>query len=388
MKRTELPRSAVHRIACAVVATEVRRIREKAMPATLDGLWSEAMRVGEEGLELDSMEQLGALGALAETFNLDDSLLNDAPADTVGEWIDWIMAGQATAMTSVTVSTSGSTGTPRRCVHAASTLVEEAAFLAEQFGDRRRVVAMVPADHLYGLIWGVLLPGMMNIPVVVRTLGAPLGLLAGDLVVAVPDQWRAISQLTRRFPEDVVGISSAGYLDGSIGERVLTTGLARFVDVYGASETGAIAIRQVPEMSYDLLPKWRLSPLESGDWQLMDGDGVTAPLPDYIDRIGERSLRLLGRRDGAVQVAGHNVWPECVAGILRQVDGVAEAAVRLNTTGRLKAFIVPNVGHNQADLARVLETIVAQLPVHERLKSFRFGASLPRSGMGKLEDWG
>jgi 4-coumarate--CoA ligase len=356
------------------------------MPPNMDGLWPEAMPIGEEGLGLDSMEQLGALGALAETFDLDDSLLNDAPPSIVGAWIDWIMARQAAADSRMTVRTSGSTGAPRPCVHRTSDLLDEAAFLAAQLADRRRVVALVPADHLYGIIWTALLPSMLDVPVVMRAPGGPLGLVAGDLVVAVPEQWQAALRLVRHFPDDVVGVSSAGSLDRTVAEALLTAGLARLVDVYGSSETSAIAMRDMPAAAYDLLPRWGLVPRD-GDWQLVDRASATTQLPDYVDRIGDRSLRLLGRRDGAVQVGGHNVWPERVAAALCVVDGVTEAAVRLNATGRLKAFIVPREGVGAADLAAVLEQVATRLPVHERPKSFRFGSALPRNTMGKLEDW-
>ena len=387
MNGTGLHRTAAHRIACAIVATEVRRIRETAMPPSVDGVWSEATQIGEDGLGLDSLEQLGALGALAEMFDLDDSLLNETPPARVEEWIDWIMAGQTAGGGQMTVTTSGSTGAPRPCVHAIADLLGEAAFLAARFRDRRRVVALVPADHLYGIIWTAILPSLLDVPVVVRTLGAPLGLVAGDLVVAVPEQWQAVVRLRSHFPDDVIGVSSAGSLDGSVADAVLAAGLSRLVDVYGASETSAIAMREVPTVDYELLPRWRLIPYGESDWQLIDGAGATAQLPDRIDRTGDRSLRLLGRRDGAVQVGGHNVWPKRVAEILDGVNGVAETAVRLNAVGRLSAFIVPRDGVGSAELTASLERATARMPVHERPKSFRFGAALPRNAMGKLEDW-
>ncbi|MET0990744.1 MAG: hypothetical protein ABWX66_00005, partial [Lacisediminihabitans sp.] len=59
--------------------------------------------------------------------------------------------------------------------------------------------------------------------------------------------------------------------------------------------------------------------------------------PDHVERTGERSLRPIGRRDGAVQVAGYNVWPERVAQVLRETEGVAEAAVRLGAGGLVLA---------------------------------------------------
>ena len=315
-------------------------------------------------------------------------MLSDDPPQTVGAWVDWILQTHAAGDGRMTVTTSGSTGRPKPCVHAVADLLDEAAFLATRLTGRRRVVALVPAHHLYGIVWTALLPDALAVPVAVRTIGAPLALTAGDLVIAVPDQWQALSRIVRRFPEDIVGVSSGGKLDDGIASGLLAAGLARLIDIYGASETGGIAMRDVPATAYDLLPRWRLSAQGDDDWRLTDRSDREYDLPDHIERIGDRALRPLGRRDGAVQVAGHNVWPERVARQLRTVDGVADAAVRLHANGRLKAFVVPNPHHDPVALAAVLErTVITHLSEPERPKSFRFGAALPRNAMGKLEDW-
>ncbi|MES3095660.1 AMP-binding enzyme [Sphingomonas aerolata] len=389
MTRAGLSRAAVHRIACAVVATEMARLRDPAPPAATRGDWPEAMPIGDEGLGLDSMEQLGALGALAEAFDLDDDTLGEGPPQTVGAWTDWILRAHATGPGRIGVRTSGSTGSPRLCVHAVPDLLDEAAVFATRFADRRRVVALVPADHLYGLVWTALLPDVLDIPVAVRTIGAPLSLEAGDLVVAVPDQWRALSRMMRHWPGDVIGISSAGPLDDAIAAVLLAAGLAGLADIYGASETGGIAMRTLPALDYDLLPRWQLTAADPDDWRLVDCDGRHHDLPDHVARLGERVIRPVGRRDGAVQVAGHNVWPGRVAGVLRTVEGVADVAVRLHGNGRLKAFVVPHPGQDPARLSARIEQLAAnRLADPERPKAYRFGTAVPRTAMGKLEDWG
>ena len=382
-----MQRAAAHRIACAVVAAEVGRIRETDLPDAGSD-WPEDRAIGDEGLGLDSLERLGAIGALAETFGLDDALLGGTPPRSVGDWTNWILRHHATGGGRLTVHTSGSKGRPRPCVHALADLLGEAAWLGARFADRRRVVAMVPAHHLYGMIWTALLPGALGVPVVVRTIGVALDLAAGDLVVAVPDQWQAMLRLVRRFPADVIGVTSGGPIDDAIAAELRTAGLSRLIDIYGSSETSGIAVRDVPAAGYDLLPRWRLVPLDDSDWQLADGSGVIFPLPDHVERLADRMLRPVRRRDGAVQVAGHNVWPERVAEVLRGVDGVADVAVRLHVNGRLKAFVVPDAGQDVAELSRALDqAIAAQLTAPERPKNIRFGAALPRNAMGKLQDW-
>jgi 4-coumarate--CoA ligase len=379
-------RVAAHRIARAVVSAEVRRLKDTDTPAPHE--WPEDLPIGDEGLGLDSLEQLGALSALAETFGLDDASLGPEPPQTVGGWVDLVMRQHASGNGHLSVMTSGSSGRPRSCRHGMAELVEEACVLAARIPRRTRVVALVPAHHLYGIICTALLPAVLDVPVVTRVIGAPLDLTEGDLVVAVPDQWPAILRLTRDSPADVVGISSAGPLDETLAVNLLRAGLGRLFDIYGSSETGGIAIRELPATAYALLPRWHLLPHGENDWQLGDAHGIRRDLPDYISRDGERQLRPIGRRDGAVQIGGHNVWPGRVTDILRQIDGVADAAVRQDTGGRLKAFIVPYDRVDPAELVVVIQRVAAdRLSAFERPRSLRFGSALPRNMMGKLEDW-
>ena len=378
-----LGRSALRRIAGAVVAAEVSRLRPAGTAGLVSGPWPDATAIGDGGLGLDSLEQLGALGALAECFGLDEAGLGPNRPATVEQWVDWVERGRA-ADGPITVLTSGSTGTPQPCTHAIADLLDEAEFLARTLDGRRRVVALVPAHHLYGLIWTAILPDLLGVPVVSRTLGAGLHLEPGDLVVAVPEQWRAMLRLLRRLPDDVAGVSSGGPLPDDVAAGLRGAGLARLWDVYGSSETGAIALREWPAADHALLPRWTLADGEG----LLDRSGRFFPLPDHVERTGPRSLRPAGRRDGAVQVGGHNVWPARVAAHLRALEGVADAAVRLGANGRLKAFVVPAPGSDAATLGPVLDRAVARLAEPERPKSFTFGAALPLNGMGKAADWG
>ncbi|MGN7160500.1 AMP-binding protein [Sphingomonas sp. SAFR-052] len=379
-------RAAAHRIACAVVAAEVACLRGTPLPTPHH--WSEHVPIGDDGLGLDSLEKLGALGALAETFELGDAILGRESPRTVGAWIDLILQQHSSGEGWITVMTSGSAGRPRPCRHRVSDLIEEARTLAEHMPKRSRVVAMVPAHHLYGIIWTAILPDILGVPVVSRSIGAALDLVAGDLVVAVPEQWRAIQRFLRSFPIDVVGVSSAGALDDACATDLLDAGLTQMFDIYGSSETGGVAIRKLPETDYQLLPRWNLGQDEAGGWQLEDADGQYHQLPDHIDRLAERSLRLAGRRDQAVQVGGHNVWPARVEDVLRAIEGVADVTVRLHTGGRLKAFIVPEIDADAVALAPVIERVAVNLlSAPERPRSVQFGDALPRNTMGKLEDW-
>ncbi len=126
-------------------------------------------------------------------------------------------------------------------------------------------------------------------------------------------------------------------------------------------------------------------------------DGTIAePIP-FLDEVGfdgERDIRPLGRRDGAVQVGGINVFPAKVKKTLEEVPGVADMAVRAFAASgdaarqRLKVFVVPKAGVDAAELEAALRRhAVEALSSVERPASYTFGAALPVNAIGKLADW-
>jgi 4-coumarate--CoA ligase len=76
-----------------------------------------------------------------------------------------------------------------------------------------------------------------------------------------------------------------------------------------------------------------------------------------------------------------------VAEFPRGIDGIADAAVRLGASGRVKPFIVPADVRDHREVNAVVEQIVAtRLTGPERLKSLAFGPALPRNPLDKLSD--
>lgn len=382
IRSAQLPAAAIHRITAAVIARELRRLRDENIGRQASA--DTAARDANDPLELDSLETMSVAAALGQVFQQEDlSFAPDTPA-TIAEWAARIATRR---IERVTVYTSGSTGQPQGQTHTTANLLAEARELAARFPDTQRVVALVPADHLYGLIWTALLPAILDVPVIagtVLTLPAPA---AGDLIVGVPEHWAALARLGKSWPAPVTGISSGGALPEALGEDLIAAGLTRLVDVYGSSETGAIGLREVPASGYTLLSRWQLTSA-ADTATLVDREGQPVSLPDDIRAIDERRIELLGRRDHAVQVGGTNVYPDRIAAVLGECPGVANAAVRLGNHGRLKAFIVPADEPDEAALEQQLRQFVAaRLAPIERPTSFRFGAELPRNPMGKAADW-
>ena len=112
---------------------------------------------------------------------------------------------------------------------------------------------------------------------------------------------------------------------------------------------------------------------------------------DELEVRRREMLLVKGRRDGAVQVGGTNVFLTKVEQRLSGFPGVASATVRLmrpDEGDRLKCFIVPDGDSKPEHLRRRLEAFIdSWLTPADRPKFITFGSELPRNVQGKLSDW-
>jgi long-chain acyl-CoA synthetase len=359
--------------------------------------WASGVRL-EDDLGADSLERLKLATALAEAVHLhrsgiDDSLL---AALTVGEWVEAIARGLERFSAELTFRTSGSTGQPKWCVHELADLETEVAESARLFAGARRVLGAVPSHHIYGFLFTILLPARLGCAFIDVRAHAPArlaGLVAGgDVVIGYPDFWRAFVRTVPRIAPDAIGVTSTAPCPRDVALGARAAGFARFIDVYGSSETAGIGWRDEPRSAYELFTVWHRGPGERGLIRRQaDGTERAFVAPDRLEWTGPRCLRPAGRAEGAVQVGGINVFPDRVGDVLRGHAGVAQAAVRLmrpDEGERLKAFVVPQPGIDPADLLAALWPYIDErLAPAERPKSIVFGAQLPASALGKAADW-
>ena len=384
-----------------LLAARGRGNPDARLPTHLPPAWPETLSIGngtDDGLGCDSLERLWLGSAVNEMFHLheaggEDGLL----ADTVfGEWVDRVEAAWRCGVASVTFTTSGTTGRPKRCAHTTDALLTEAVFLGELFRDRRRVVSLVPTHHAYGFLFAALLPDALGVDHVDATRLGPAelarSLAPGDLVVTFPDRWRWLERSLPGWPEDVEGVVSTAPCPPDLIAALCERGLSAMTEVYGSSETAGVAVRRWPEASYILMPHWNfVEPISEDAPEIVHRSGRRLGLPDRVRLRDGRRFQLAGRQDGAVQVGGTNVYPDRVAARLREQPGVRDAAVRLmrpEEGSRLKAFVLPEAGVDPTALRIDLYAwIDAALPVAERPMALTFGPQLPTGMMGKSADW-
>ena len=416
---------ALRRVVTDLLAHELAALRPGRPPPAAP--WPLDLQFVRD-LGADSLELMGLGTALAEALHLQrtavDAQLLARPC--LGDWIasardglDALTAtgdGGASSSTAegadgtasaLTFRTSGSAGSPKRCTHALATLEQEVAVLADLLPGRRRILSAVPAHHIYGFLFTVLLPwhlgrasarasdaaGFIEVIDVRQAGPAALAGLArpGDLVVAHPGWWAATARIVPAFGPDIVGVTSTAPCPDDVALALAAAGL-RLVQVYGSSETAGVGWRDRAGAPFTLLPYWRRAD-EPGTLvrALPDGTTQSYPLQDKFDwRDADRFLPA-GRIDAAVQVGGTNVFPAYVAEVLAMHPQVEAAAVRLmrpDEGERLKAYVVAREGADVDALRAALPAWAAQrLTTGERPVAWTFGPRLPRQASGKAADW-
>lgn len=240
----------------------------------------------------------------------------------------------------VVVYTSGTTGTPMACPKTAGQLVGEARLLARTFGvgHGERVLATVPPHHIYGLLFGVLVPLVSGASFARETVlhAEPLAeLIARDAVrvlVSVPAHLRAL----RVLDAGRIGVLPRVFSSGApLPEETADDLWARFgwtvTEVLGSSETGGIAWRDRPSAAWTPLEGVSVREGEGGrmliDSPFLD-PGVSRP---YVgsDRVAVAvggSFQHLGRSDGVLKVGSTRISIAELEARMLAIPGVVDAA--------------------------------------------------------------
>ena len=391
--------SALRRFVADLVADELAHLRPGGVSLP-NRPWPAELALDEQGLGLDSLERLSVAAALNEALHLHESGVEDLllAHRHFGDWLQVASDGLAAFDASLTFRTSGSSGAAKACPHALADLLQEVEHLADQVPGARRVLAAVPAHHVYGFLFTVLLPDRLGCDGVVdirqMTPQAVAAMLQpGDLVISHPAHWSLLARHAGRLPPGVQGVTSTAPCPDALATRLQALGLGRLTQVYGSSETAGIGTRTAAGSAFQVMPFWaRDVDDDQRLWRTAaDGSVSSHATQDRLEWTAERGFRICGRLDEAVQVGGTNVFPARVRQVLLDHPQVADAQVRLmrpEEGSRLKAFVVPSAGADPEVLRSALwRWTESRLTAPERPKAFTVGHQLPRSAMGKLSDW-
>jgi len=282
--------------------------------------------------------------------------------------------------------TGGSTGKPRIWSKTPANLFGEALHLATTFGIGKSdlILPTVPPQHIYGLLFSVLLPFVASARVLGRTCTFPQEILSAlrnegaTVLVGVPIHYRALrAGGIRRFSLRLA-FSSAAPLDGEDAAFFREqTGLA-ITEVYGSTETGGMATRTSGKNH----GSWE--PFACIDWKILSGHlcvrsaFVSPDLPrdaggffmtaDRVARAGEKGFMLRGRADHIVKVAGKRVDLEGIREKIRRIPGVMDAYITA----------VPLKRARQVEIAALVASDLPARHLRAAIRSLDDSAGRPR----------
>lgn len=291
--------------------------------------------------------------------------------------------------------TSGSTGEPQANLKYWGDLVTGANLARQRFAFCKKsggtLVATVPAQHMYGLESSILAAwhnelsvhhGRPFFPVDVRNVLAAMP--APRVLVTTPTHLRACIAADLAWPAIDCVISATAPLSVSLASQAEQIMRTCVKEIYGSTETGAVASRRTVEQeSWRLYDGLRLS-RKNGDF-IVSGGHLRAPTPlaDQLESIDFSQFRLLGRNADMIKIAGKRASLSELNLRLMEINGVKDGVIFLpegNDAGRLTALVVAP-GLNEKFLLKQLANSVdpAFLPRPLYLVDF-----LPRNESGKL----
>ncbi len=313
--------------------------------------------------------------------------------------------------TDLVVFTSGSTGTPVAIPKRLAQLFDEVASLQQGFGERfdgACVQASVSHQHIYGLLFHVLLPLACGQPFAAQRLAFPEDMAAG--LARGPCVLIASPAHLKRLPEQLpwapvraqlrAVFSSGGPLPDDALPGILAALGQAPIEIYGSSESGGVAWRQRQQadaLVWQPLPNVQVrvqddalqvrSPhWEPDDWQTM-ADRV---------RVSGGRFELLGRADRIVKVEEKRVSLNALEQALLATGLVAEVRVLLQEHGRtqlLVAAVPTEAGWALLDGAgkralsdRLRAALAAQVDATSLPRRWRYLWALPANAQGKTTE--
>lgn len=302
-----------------------------------------------------------------------------------------------------TVHTSGSTKEHRSWHKTARQLFTEAHTLADTFGigPGARVLASVPAHHIYGLLFGVLVPLVAGAtfacetPLHAEAVAATIRKHEIDVLVSTPAHLRGFEVLD---PGALAGLrlvfSSGASLHPDTAHMLRERFRIQATEVLGSTETGGIAWRRsasgVEPIAWTPFAGVHVDVGADGR-MLLDspflGAGAAIPHPceDRVERREGGTFVHLGRLDDVVKIAGKRLALGELERRLLALPGVEDAValVEPSTDGRAQRVRVAAVapGTDPEALHRALQQWFDPVTLPRKIVLVD---ALPRDETGKL----
>ncbi len=285
--------------------------------------------------------------------------------------------------------TSGTTAHPKAAEKSAREILGEVEALATTFASLpSSFLCSVPHHHLFGLLFGLLLPlrlGRANvdsIPLFPHDVARLVEAHGVKTLISTPAHLRSF--VGAEMPEKLFVVSSGAPLLAELHLELAFRHQWTTYDVLGSTETGGIATRATPLAEWRPLHGVHVAAMEDGQMRVRSPWCPERLTGDRIRMAHDGKFELLGRIDDVVKVAGKRLELGALEATLLRVPGVVDAGVVRDDDpirgNRILAAVVPkdlDVAFVRAEIAKELDPVL----VPRRIVALD---ALPREASGKL----
>ncbi len=293
--------------------------------------------------------------------------------------------------------TSGSTGEPTATHKSWRTLIQSSRInhrhYLRQIEEPASVLATVPPQHMYGLEATILLPLVAEVavhhakPLFPADIADRLGEMpAPRVLVSTPVHMQALINANVALSPTRLCLSATAPLSTALADAVAAKTGAKMREIYGCSEAGSMATRDLLDDSL-WLPFDGFHFSQQGDQTLIEADHLLSAveLQDRIEFMPSGGFSLLGRQSDMVNIAGKRGSLTHLTSLLVENPEVQDAVVFVPdnagaSVSRLAALVV-----SDSHSARPIQAWLRQRTDHAFVpRSIVFVDELPRSTTGKL----
>lgn len=261
----------------------------------------------------------------------------------------------------ITLYTSGSTGAPEPRSRSLAQLFAGALQLGSRLGQTLtrspsenleafdHIVSSVPPQHMFGIETMLMLSITFNKPVIDRR-----PLLPADIQdamtyrhgkaawIATPLHLQALSRAAVKLESCSVALTSTMPLSREIAQKTETLIKGPVIEIYGSTETGALATRRTATTSvWTQLDSVGLD--FNAEYSRASGQHFDSPqvISDQLEPMNTRQFKLIGRNSDVIKIGGRRTSLAALNTILQEIDGIDDAAfIATNRDARERPVLI------------------------------------------------
>lgn len=295
------------------------------------------------------------------------------------------------------VFTSGSTGTPKANEKTWGQLYESANRVKQRFrfnkNKQHSLIATVPPQHMFGFETTIIYPLILGVAIHASRPFYPLDIQRAlsempspHILITTPVHLKACTSEDTVWPEINFVISATDKMPADVAskaEKVLNT---QVLEIYGCSEAGAIATRQMTKnIKWQLLNDYKLRVKNEIAILNVPGCKENIKLPDHLELYEGGYFSLLARNNDLVNIGGKRGSLKNLNHKLKSINGVSDAVFILpdgeqGKRIRLAAFVITSAYDEKTlrqELSKYIDTVFLPRPLIIVQK-------LPYNELGKL----